>query len=257
MDATVARLALTAVKGFGLSHPGRLRLERGGVPGNRELFVVDADDELFSVTRNRCFLPYWSTYGDGVLAIGRDDETLLSGELTLGAPVRSRFFGDKYVEGSVVAGPWAELLSDLGGRDLRLVKTSAPAGGYDVHPVTLASQASVAALGAETDGTTLDGRRFRMLITVEGVAAFEEDGWRGSRLSVGSCALDVGGPVSRCAAVQRHPDDDRRDLNALRLINEVRGTGPSEFGTTLNLGVYAEVLEPGWVHVGDRLRLGA
>jgi uncharacterized protein YcbX len=257
MDPTVTELAVTAVKGFGLTYPQRLRLERGGVPGNRDFFLVEDDDELFSVAKSGCFLPYWSTHDDGVLRIGRDDEVVLSGEVRTASSLRGHFFGDTYVEGSVVEGPWAEFLSDVAGRGLRLVKAAEPAGGYDVHPVTLMSRASAAALGDEADGSTLDGRRFRMLLTVDGVAAFAEDRWQGSRCSVGSAVLELGGPVSRCAAVQRHPDDGRRGVNALRLINEVRGTGPSEFGDTLNLGIYAEVLEPGWLQVGDALRVSA
>jgi MOSC domain-containing protein YiiM len=61
----------------------------------------------------------------------------------------------------------------------------------------------------------------------------------------------MGGPVPRCAAVQRHPDDPDAKLDILRRLHRRRGVRPSEEGRTLNLGVYAEVLRPGRVSIGD------
>jgi uncharacterized protein YcbX len=113
----------------------------------------------------------------------------------------------------------------------------------------------VAELGHEADGSPLDVRRFRMTVTVDGVAPFAEDGWQGRSLTLGDATLRVGGPVKRCAAVQQDPDGAETKVNALRLINDRRGTGPSELGSGLLLGVYAHVLRPGAVRVGDRANL--
>jgi uncharacterized protein YcbX len=118
--------------------------------------------------------------------------------------------------------------------------------------VTVLAEASVAALGPESDGAPLDQRRFRLLITCDGLDAFAEEAWEGAELTVGSAVLRMGGPVPRCAAVQRHPDDPGKKLNTLRRLHDVRGSQPSELGRTLNLGAYAEVLRPGTVSLGDR-----
>ncbi|MCW2811646.1 MAG: domain containing protein, partial [Friedmanniella sp.] len=147
-------------------------------------------------------------------------------------------------------------LSDLAAEPVRLVRTVEPSSGYDVHPVTLLSEASVAALGREADGSPVDRRRFRLLLTCDGLAPFAEDAWTGRDLAIGSALLRVGGPVPRCAAVQRHPDHDDRPLDTLRRIARLRGPQPSESGRTLNLGVYASVLRPGTVTVGDQLLVG-
>lgn len=254
----VTRLALTAIKGFRLDHPPSVALTAGGAVGNRDFLVVDADEKLLSVTRSGAFLPYWSRFDpeQGVLSIGRGDQTVLAEPVRPRGTIHAHLFGERYVDGHLLAGPWDEALSDLAGEPVRLVQTATPAAGYDVHPVTLTSEASVAALGSERDGSPLDDRRFRMLITFDGAEAFAEDGWAGTAVAAGTSVLQIGGPVSRCAAVQRHPDDPARSVNALRLINAVRGVQPSEFGRTLNLGVYAHVLTPGLVSVGDRLDLG-
>jgi uncharacterized protein YcbX len=251
----VTELAVTAIKGFRLDHPTSVTLTGQGAVGNRDFLVVDADDRLLSVTGSGAFLPYWSRFdaASGVLAVGRGRETSLAGRVALGGPVRAHLFGDRFVAGARVTGPWDAFLSELVGAPVRLVKTVDPSGGYDVHPVTLLSSASVAALGQEGDGSPLDRRRFRLLLTCDGCEPFAEDSWAGRRVRVGEAVLEMGGPVPRCAAVQRHPDDPGRSVDALRRIARLRGPQPSESGRTLNLGVYASVVRPGVVAVGDPL----
>jgi uncharacterized protein len=249
---TVTRLALTPVKGFGLQEVDAVELTARGVPGDRAFFLLDDQDKLFSATRSPAFLPYWATFDlpHGRLSVGHGRDVELSEVVELGDPVRAHFFADRYTTGRVVRGPWAEWLSQVAGQPLRLVHVDEPGEGYDVHPVTLVSEASVAALGQEDDGRPLDARRFRMTVTVDGVPPFAEDGWQGRTLRIGGATLRAGGPVKRCAAIQKHPDGVLTGVNALRLINEVRGTADSELGRGLLLGVYGEVVVPGTVRVG-------
>jgi uncharacterized protein YcbX len=250
---TVTRLALTPVKGFGLQEVDAVELTAQGVPGDRAFFLVDDQERLFSATRSPAFLPYWVAFDahTGRFTVGRGSDELLSEVVELGEPVRAHFFADRYATGRVVRGRWSEWLSQVAGQPLRLVHVDEPGEGYDVHPVTLVSEASVAALGQEDDGGPLDVRRFRMTVTVGGVPPFAEDGWQGRTLRIGGATLRAGGPVKRCAAIQKHPDGDPAEVNALRLINEVRGPADSELGRGLLLGVYGEVLVPGTVRVGD------
>jgi uncharacterized protein len=256
---TVSRLAMTSVKGFGLQEVGELEVTERGVPGDRALFMADEDGKLFSATRSAAFLPYWARYDvhSGELTVGRGSDTVLSEPLEPGERTRAHFFADRHANGRFVGGRWDTWISEVAGRPLRLVLIEDPEGGYDVHPVTVVSEASVAELGHEADGSPLDVRRFRMTVTVDGVAPFAEDGWQGRTLSLGDAVLRVGGPVKRCAAIQQDPDGAKTKVNALRLINDRRGTSPSELGSGLLLGVYAHVLRPGTVRVGERAELEA
>lgn len=251
----VTQLSTTAIKGFRLHHPTSIVLTAGGAVGDRDFLLVDETNRAFSVTRTGVFLPYWSHLDPDtqVLTVGREDRVCLESPVVRGEPVHAHLFGDRYVDGHRVVGPWDAFFTDLAGVPLRLVRTSAPSGGFDLHPVTLLSEASVAALGQEADGASLDPRVFRLLIRCGGLEPFAEDGWSGAEVSVGSAVLRMGGPVPRCASVQRHPDRPDEKLTTLRRLNAVRGAQPSELGQTLNLGVYAEVLQPGVVTLGDHL----
>lgn len=256
MTARVSRLSITAIKGFGIREVAEINLRTHGAIGNREFFVVDEEHRLLSLTRTASFVSLWSVVkGDGRLQVGRDSELLCEEQPALGGAVRSHFFQDRFVEGHLVLGPWDELLSDVAGRQVHMVKAATPSGGYDVHPATLQSEASVAALGREADGSSLDPRRFRALITLDGMDPFEEDTWFGRTAVLGACALTVGGPIRRCVAVQKHPVDGSSGVNALRLIRDTRGVGSSELGRGLNLGVYAQISTEGVVRVGDPVRI--
>jgi uncharacterized protein YcbX len=249
-------LGITPIKGFAMQPASEVTVTASGLVGDRAFFVLDEAGKLVSATRTRQFLPYWARFdqASGVLSIGKDGAVLVSERTTEGEPVRGHFFGDRYATGHVVPGPWSELLSDIAERPVRLVKAADPLGGYDVHRLSLVSVASVRALDGVDGAAPLDPRRFRMSLTVDGVAAFTEDTWAGRSLSLGGCVLRVTGPVRRCAAVQRHPDGLDSDADPLRRIKDVRGVSTSEFGRGLHLGVYADIEQPGVVRLGDALQ---
>jgi uncharacterized protein YcbX len=171
----------------------------------------------------------------------------------LGAGHSAGFFGFKQVTGRLAPGPWEAVFSELAGRRLRLVR--ADGTGHDVEPLTLLGAASTARLSEVAGRADVDGRRFRMLIEFDGAAAHAEDRWTGRHLQIGSVVAQVGGPVQRCAGTTRNPESGAVDLKTLGLIGEYRGRQESIFGPGFNFGVYATVIAPGRVRVGDALEL--
>ncbi|MGO4106220.1 MOSC domain-containing protein [Paenibacillus sp. YAF4_2] len=99
----------------------------------------------------------------------------------------------------------------------------------------------------ETWGKELDDRRFRanFVITVND-DTFTEGDWIGRKLSIGDTKLQVDSFCERCVLITMDPDTQVKDPTLLRKVNE-------EFN--LHFGVYASVLQPGSVKLGDKVLL--
>ena len=92
--------------------------------------------------------------------------------------------------------------------------------------VTLHSRESLAALAAASGDETLDERRFRTNIVIEGVHPWAEQDWVGRTIRVGGVELDVVKPKVRCLATHANPATGERDLPVMQ-ITAIR---PSEGG---------------------------
>jgi uncharacterized protein len=244
----VSLISVTPVKCFALSHPDSIELTPGGVLQNRRFLLVDGDGK-----RLRSSLTSWPMVVRADYDVEREalrlsfpDGTEVEGSALGNGTSIDVDYHERPVVSRVVEGEWNELLSELAGHPVRIVRP-------DVHglvqeaAVTLVSVASVERLAREA-GRTVDGRRFRMLFTLSGCRSHEEDEWEGRRVRIGEAVVRAGGPVDRCAMTTRDPDTGERDLDTLRLIKGYRGL--SERGT-LDFGVYATIERPGQVRVGD------
>ncbi|MDW5615141.1 MOSC domain-containing protein [Mycolicibacterium sp. D5.8-2] len=256
----VAHLDVTAVKGFAVVDAERITVTDTGILGNREFFFVEPDGRIYSVDVDSALLPYWSRFEPATnrLAIGDGQNTILDETVPVGGEVVEFDFTSSPRAGRFVEGPWDAWASSVAGRQLALVRSVSPGEAYDAYPLTFQSEASLAALGREVDGTPIDRRRFRMQITLSGVdTAFSEDEWAGRSATIGTCGVRVGGPVPRCVGVEHNPTDQARTVKVLHMINQIRGVGHGEFGKGLMFGVYASVVKPGDINVGDDLTLDA
>jgi len=246
----IARISISPVKGFRLSHPKEVELGPDGVVENRRFFLVGPDGE-----RLRSSLTPWpvrvrADYDTASerLRMEFPDGTELEGDAArLGEPVRSAA-GSLKISGQVVEGPWQAPLSELAGDPVRLVRADRVGSGLH-GAVTLVSDGSLDRLAREAGRDEIDARRFRMLFELSGFEPHEEDTWEGRRFAVGEAIVQVGGPVDRCAVTTRDPDTGAVDLDTLRLIKNYRGQRPAD-GAIL-FGVYGRVDQPGRVRVGD------
>jgi uncharacterized protein YcbX len=151
-----------------------------------------------------------------------------------------------------VPGGFGEALSELAEAPIRLVAHARPGGGGDrgVQGATsLLSTGSLARLAHELDVDSVDPRRFRMHFGVDGVEAHAEDGWLGRRVQLGEAVVVPRGLVGRCAVTTQDPATGRPNLDTLRALTRYRSEVRTE--EPLPFGVYAEVVEPGRVALGD------
>lgn len=230
-----------------------IELEAHGVPGDRRFYVVDEAGDLVNAKRLPALLTVQPSVANGHLSLLFPDASLVEGDVVdTGESIETIFYG-RPVAGRILAGPWAEALSELAGKPVRLARTEREGDGYDRGQRAGASLVSTASLGAlqAAAGVTepVDGRRFRMTVGVDGVAPHAEDGWIGSPLRVGGAVVLVRENVGRCAVTTRDPDTGARDLDTLGAIAEYRAHVPTK--EPLPFGVWCEVVEPGRIAVGD------
>ena len=245
---SVEVISVTPVKCFALAHPDAVALTRDGVLENRRFMLVDGAGR-----RLRSSLTSWPM----VVRVDYDsraerlrmvfpDGSVVEGDALGDGEVLDVDYHGRMVRSRVVPGEWNERLSKLAGHSVRLVRPEEH-GLVQSAPVTLVSTASIERLAREA-GRAVDGRRFRMLLTLSGCRAHEEDEWEGRLLRIGDAVVRAGGPVDRCSMTTRDPDTGETDLDTLRLIKGYRGMSDRK---TIDFGVYAEIVEPGRVHVGD------
>jgi uncharacterized protein YcbX len=254
MSARVAWISVAPVKGLALTQLDEALVEPFGVRENRRFHLIGEDGRLLNGKQIGPLVQVAADWNESArtLALRFPDGARLSGEVELGEPVATNFYGHRDVAGRVVVGPWAGPLSSLAGRSLRLVQPDEPGGGLDRGrgAVTLLSTASLEALRAAAGaGDPVDPRRFRMLLGVDGVAAHEEDSWLDRRIRVGEATIVARGNVGRCVVTTRDPDTGERTLDTLGAIADYRGD--VETTEPLPFGIWAEVAEPGVVRLGD------
>jgi uncharacterized protein YcbX len=119
---------------------------------------------------------------------------------------------------------------------------------YDAGSLHLLTTASLRALGGALSEGMLDRRRCRPNLLVESsVDGFPEDAWVGREIAVGiDVRLRVTEQTERCVMVSMAQDELPADPRILRAVVRMNAAC---------LGVYAEVLTPGVIHVGDHIRL--
>jgi uncharacterized protein YcbX len=143
-----------------------------------------------------------------------------------------------------------EPFPDLSAFPKELFEYTSPLGTYfDAFPVHLVSDAWLAELARHAPAANFDRRRFRpnFFIDTEGKkSGCVEEEWLGREVRIGTLRLKIELPVVRCSMTTQPQEDLPHDPTVLRTI--VRQTGQ-------NVGVYASVVEPGRVRVGDAIEI--
>jgi uncharacterized protein YcbX len=250
----VTGLSVTAIKGTRLRSVETVRLEDAGAVGNRRFFVIDERDRMVNAkVVGELQQIVAETDGDGTLRLELPGGRAVSGAAEPGAELSARFFS-RPRRARLINGPFAEAISEACGRPLRLVEDRTGASDRGVAGgVSLVSRASLQRLAQEAGAEAIDGRRFRMLVEIEGIAAHEEDGWVGRTVRIGEARVRFGGHVGRCLVTSRHPDSGIVDLPTLELLGAYRGSGAVESTEPLPFGIYGRVVAPGELRLGDPL----
>jgi uncharacterized protein YcbX len=247
----VSRFSIAPVRSLGLEHPETIAVTEMGVVEDRRFYLVDDADRLVDrlVVGELVKIDAHTDPDATTLRLTFPDGRVLEDEVLLAEPVETPIYGRTAV-GHLVVGPWAAALSAFCGRPIRLVRCDRPAGTRSGNPTSLVSDGSLAELARRSGVEAVDGRRFRMLIEVDGAEPHEEDTWIGGRIAIGSAVLDITKRDARCAITTQHPDTGVRDLDTLRTIIAYRGLRD---GKHADFGVLGEVATPGTIRLGDEV----
>jgi len=140
--------------------------------------------------------------------------------------------------------------------------TEAPLAGsaalgtfYDLAPLHLVTTATLDHLQAQTE-TLIDARRFRPNFVVQTATPLAENDWIGRNIAIGSeVILRITMPCPRCVNVVADQPGLERVPKLLRTIGKINTQDLGEFGMLPCIGVYAEVMRPGYVKHGDAVRV--
>jgi uncharacterized protein YcbX len=194
-----------------------------GVAGDRVLAVRDPEGKLGSGKNSRRFRSI-----DGLFAFRAQGE----GDVEVAFPDgRTMKADDPSIH---------EALSRALGVSVRLERESDVAH-FDADPVHLVTTGSLDWLRRRLPQSRIDERRFRPNIVVEGS---NELSWIGRTLRIGGASVRVTAPTERCRMTTLAQAELPFDAGVLRCITQE---------ADLQFGVYAEVLSPGRIAVGDAL----
>ncbi|MER7751825.1 MOSC N-terminal beta barrel domain-containing protein [Kitasatospora sp. NPDC097643] len=264
--ATVQRLRRYPVKSLLGEDLREAEVDRGGLERDRARALLDLDTGKVASAKNPRL---WAglldcaataTADGGVAVTGPDgrciDEAglseLLGRKVSLIAERPPGASIDRSVPEQVLA---HGIEAEVEGTVVELGRGT-PGGSFvDFAPLHLLTTSSLAAAGAESE---VEAERYRpnLVLRTEG-EGFVENDWVGRELTIGATLrLNVLVPTPRCAVpTLRHGPLPRR-ADALRIPAERNRVVPMAGLPALPcVGVYAQVLVPGRIRVGDEVRL--
>lgn len=244
----VAGVGFSPVKGTRHLSRDDVRLDAAGVIGDRGFCLVDVAAQRVLRTVQ---------HGPVVAVTAREDGeelslTLPDGSTATGAPAASGAaltcdYWGRAVALELLDGPHAALFSAYLGKPVRLARAPRRAVVYGAG-ITLVTTGSLDHLAGRLGVDAVEPGRFRASVTIDHSVPYDEERWHGRLLGLGEAVVRVGRPVPRCAVIDLSPTQGARDLPVLRELARYRpraSTGEPVFG------VYAEVVTPGTVRVGD------
>jgi len=143
-----------------------------------------------------------------------------------------------------------EPLPDLSVFPPEILEFTSPPGTYfDAYPIHVISTAWLDDLARSNPGARFDRRRFRpnFLIKPEPKRTGKvEQEWTGREVRIGSVRVKIEMPVVRCSMVAQPQGDLPKDPSVLRTVVNA---------SDQNVGVYASVVAPGTVKIGDPVEI--
>jgi uncharacterized protein YcbX len=232
VPATVVEIRRYPVKSMGGEQLPAVELDGRGVVGDRLYAGVDGDGRFAAGKDSRRFRR-------------RDEVFAYAAATTFEGTVQVSRGTDRWVAGD------QDLDDDLSARfgDPVRVRPERGVSHFDASPVSVVGTATLDWCAREL-GVDADRRRLRTNLIVETVEPFEEEGWVDGLVEIGHAdkqvRLAVVDRVERCRTIDLAQDGVTTTTPWLKALGRSRD---------LCVAVYADVLVPGTVTVGDVVRV--
>jgi uncharacterized protein YcbX len=249
---TVSGCNVTPVKSTRLHRPDEIELRAEGTVGDRRFLFVRDDGSRLSGISKAALMPLLASWDrdEERLSIRFPDGATVNGSAApTGDPFAVELF-DRTVTARWVDPVFTEAIRERVDDTIGLARVADGEYAGGMHRVSITSNASIAAVGERLGDPGLDGRRFRMLLELDGCEPFEEDAWRGTRIRVGEAVIRVGDGMPRCVMTTLGPDTGEPDALVLDALAAFR-----KAGTELLFGVYGDVEQPGVIRLGDAVEV--
>lgn len=142
-----------------------------------------------------------------------------------------------------------EEIEELDNRGTVFTRESPKETFFDIGKIHIITTSMINELRSLTPSSRVEPRRFRpnIILEIPDEQGFIEEQWVGKTLTIGNeVQLKIVQPTKRCVMTTLPQGDLPKDSNILRtLAKENDG----------NFGVYAEIIEPGQIKIGDTARM--
>jgi len=198
--------------------------------------------------------PVWITLPDGKVL--HSDQADLNQQLSdfLGSPVK---LATQAPEAAKLEQYWPEYEGESNEISNEAVAGDAPQGSFfDYAALHLITTSSLEALQKIYPEGRFEVRRFRPNITIDtsGLTGFVENDWVGKTIKIGdSLRLQISDPCPRCVMPTLAQGDLPADSGILKAVAQNRPLVPFAGKELPSVGVYAKVIQAGWVKRGDTI----
>ncbi|MCX7067849.1 MAG: MOSC domain-containing protein [Methylococcales bacterium] len=198
--------------------------------------------------------PVWITLPDGKVL--HSDQADLNQQLSdfLGSPVK---LATQAPEAAALEQYWPEYEGESNEISNEAVAGDAPQGSFfDYAALHLITTSSLEALQKIYPEGRFEVRRFRPNITLDtsGLTGFVENDWVGKTIKIGdSLRLQISDPCPRCVMPTLAQGDLPADSGILKAVAQNRPLVPFAGKELPSVGVYAKVIQAGWVKRGDTI----
>ena len=244
-------IGVSGLKGGRHQPRENILLAADGPVGDRDFAVLDLHaGTVLKTVEHPLLVSCAANWAGGVLTVEIDGRRTAEKPTATGEVLTIDYWG-RDTSMQVIDGPWAQEFSRLLGRGVVLARSAVKGSVVYVDSVTITTTSSLARLARESH-MAVDTRRFRATFTIDtgDADAHVEDSWAGRELELGGARLLVKDGIPRCAVIDVDPDTGARGTNLLKTL-----AGYRLQSSDIIFGVYAEVVHPGPVSVGDDVRL--